>query len=286
MSKALVVLSGGQDSTACLFMAIAKHGVQNVFAITFDYGQTHHIEIEAATRIAQIAGIGSQHEVVRIGDVLASTSPLVQGQGEDLKRYESFESMEAEVGDKVEKTFIPMRNTFFLTIAANRAVAMGCTHIYTGICQGDNANYPDCTEHFRLRLEWTFNQSLGNCDHTTPLDAEGSVPKQWLHVKAPLMYKSKSATCKDAFEMGDRSILSLAFSHTSYDGKYPPKDNNHANLLRAKGFEEAGLPDPLVVRAHQEGLMEFPDTVNYGPSAWSNIGMIKQLITQYQVEQM
>lgn len=266
--KALVVLSGGQDSTICLFWAISKFGVENVYAISFDYGQRHSIELEAAQAVASIAGLCfawvpylsrarqrgytcDHHEILNVQGLLQSTSPLTSDA--ELDRYESFEAMEEQVGNKVEKTFVPMRNTLFLTIAANRAVALGCRHIVTGICQADNANYPDCTNAFRNILQDAFNQSLFG---------RGSPRQKELVIAAPLMFMSKAESVKLAMTLPG-CMDALAYSHTSYDGKYPPTDMNHSNVLRAKGFEEAGVPDPLVIRAMREGLMSAPETANY-----------------------
>lgn len=251
MKKVLVVLSGGQDSTTCLFLAIARHGVENVAAITFDYGQRHSIELESAAIIAGMSGINPYaFEIVDVKGLLKSTSPLTSDT--ELDKYESFEKMEEAVGNKIEKTFVPMRNTLFLTIAFNRAVALGCTYVYTGICQADNANYPDCTENFRSRLNEAFCESLGY-DNPFVFDLE---------IVAPLMYMSKAESVKLATNIPG-CMEALAYSHTSYDGKYPPTDPNHSNILRAKGFEEAGVPDPLVVRAWRELLMDLPDSHNY-----------------------
>jgi 7-cyano-7-deazaguanine synthase len=242
--KALVILSGGQDSTTCLFWA--KHFYEEVHAITFDYGQRHSLEIEAARKVAKMAGVAS-HEVIALPNCLVSTSPLTSN--EELEQYSDHRQMETAIGDRVEKTFVPMRNMLFFTVAMNRAVALGCTRLVTGICQEDNANYPDCTEDFRQLFEETANQSLGR-------------DSDQFRIIAPLMDRSKADTCKLAWSLPG-CWMALAHSHTSYDGKYPPTDMNHANVLRAKGFEDAGLPDPLVVRAWMEGLMPLPRTTNY-----------------------
>ena len=247
LTKALVVLSGGQDSTTCLFWA--KDRYDEVHAITFDYGQRHQIEIDAAIKVAEMAGVAS-HEVIAVPGILKSTSPLTSDA--PLEQYFSPEQMAEVIGNRVELTFVPMRNMLFFTIAMNRAVALDCHSIVTGICEADNANYPDCTDSFRMMFEMAANRALGAKANTA----------EWFTIQAPLMYQSKAQTVKMARDLPG-CWDALAYSHTSYDGKYPPTDMNHANVLRAQGFAEAGYPDPLVVRAVREGLMPVPETDNY-----------------------
>lgn len=242
-SRALVVLSGGQDSTTCLFWA--KTMFDEVFAITFNYGQRHSIEIDAAIKVAGMAQIKG-HEVVAVPGILHSTSPLTSRN--PLEEYIDYASMDKIIGDRVELTFVPMRNTLFLTIAMNRAIALDCNALVTGICQADNANYPDCTEKFRASFERMANTSLGLVDS--------------FRICAPLMYFSKAESVRLARQLPG-CWEALAYSHTSYDGKYPPTDHNHANVLRAQGFLEANEADPLVLRAFEEGLMELPLSSNY-----------------------
>lgn len=251
MEKAIVVLSGGQDSTTCLFWAIRMWGAENVHCITFDYGQRHRIEIYAAITVARMAGIAS-HEVITLQKgVLAGASPLTDPSVE-LERYENAEQMDAVIGDRRETTFVPMRNALFLTIAANRAEVLGATNIVLGVCQMDNANYDDCRSVFLQAANLYINTALGH-------DHRGTPP---INIVAPLLMLTKAQTVVLAQELPG-CWDALAYSHTSYDGKYPPTDMNHANVLRAAGFEEAGLPDPLVVRAWNEGLMPLPATANY-----------------------
>ncbi len=252
--RAMVVLSGGQDSTTCLFWAIRAYGKENVGAVTFDYGQAHRIEIEAASRVADMADVAQRHEIIRVPDVLVSTSPLTNG-GAGLERYDDYNQMEQVIGNRVEKTFVPLRNPFFLTLAANRAVAVGAGRLVTGICQADNANYPDCRDDFRVAMEFMLNHALG----LVGVERVGGIP---LKVEAPLMWLPKDETVRLARTLPG-CWEALAYSHTSYDGRYPPTDMNHANVLRAKGFEDAGFPDPLVERAWRAGLMSLPTTANY-----------------------
>ena len=244
-NSALIILSGGQDSTTTLFWAKRYFG-GDMHAITFDYGQRHRMEIDAARTVAQLAGVKT-HEVIDVQGCLHSASPLTSNT--ELEKYDNYEQMEKVIGDRIELTFVPMRNMFFFTVAMNRAVKLGIKNLVTGICQQDNANYPDCTDAFRQYFQDTANVSLG-------------MKHDIYRVYAPLMHMSKAQTVLMAQEIPG-CWEALAYTHTSYDGKYPPTDNNHSNVLRARGFEEAGLPDPLVVRAWREGLMAIPNTPNY-----------------------
>ena len=239
------MLSGGQDSTTCLFWA--KRQFLSVHAVTFDYGQRHRREIEAAQTVAALAGVVS-HEIIVVGSVLAGTSPLTD-QAAPLETYSSYEEMDQTIGDRIEKTFVPMRNALFLTIAANRAAVMGVPNIVTGVCQQDNANYPDCRASFISAMEDAINEALGS-------DA--------IEIHAPLMDMTKAETVKLATQLPG-CMEALAHSHTAYSGEYPPLTQDHASVLRARGFEEAGVPDPLIVRAWREGLMPLPGTANYAP---------------------
>lgn len=240
MSKALVILSGGQDSTTCLYYALREH--EEVHTITFDYGQTHSREIECAEEIALNAGVKS-HELVRLPEgILAGTSPLVN-RSEKLEQYADWQSLPGGL----EKTFVPNRNALFFVIALNRAYCKDIKNVYTGVCQEDYGGYPDCRSVFINAMEKAMELSNDRL----------------IEIHTPLMFLSKAETVKLARELGDACWNALAYTHTSYDGQYPPTGKDHATLLRAKGFAEAGEADPLVLRAWREGLMELPDTDNY-----------------------
>jgi 7-cyano-7-deazaguanine synthase len=247
-SKGLVVLSGGQDSTTCLYWA--KENYDEVHAITFDYNQRHSIEISAAIKIAAMAEVKS-HDIVAFGPILKGRSPLTDPNA-TLEKYDSYQEMDTVIGQRRELTFVPMRNALFLTIAANRAEVNGISEIVTGVCQMDNANYDDCRDVFISAAERYINTALGH-DHRETQD---------IHIVTPLLRKTKAETVKLAMTLPG-CYTALAYSHTSYDGCYPPTDNNHSNVLRAQGFLEAGVPDPLVLRAWYANLMCLPDTTNY-----------------------
>jgi 7-cyano-7-deazaguanine synthase len=231
---ALVVLSGGQDSTTCLFWA--REHFEQVHAVSFDYGQRHALELVSARHVATLAGCAS-YECVRVEGVLRSASPLTDPAVE-LETYTDYESMSRTIGERVELTFVPMRNAFFLTLAANRAVARGIFDLVTGVCQQDGANYPDCRRAFIDAQERTINEALGI---------------ERFKVHTPLMDLSKADSVRLAHTLPG-CMNALAWSHTCYAGKSPPCGRCHACVLRARGFAEACAADPLVERTREQPL--------------------------------
>jgi len=243
-AKAIVVLSGGQDSTTCLYFA--KFAGYEIHAITFNYGQRHQLEIEAAQHIAMAAGCES-HEIINLGpSILVSSSPLVSTN--PLEQYKDHQSLPGGL----EKTFIPMRNQLFLTIAMNRAAHRKALSIFTGVCEEDYGGYPDCRQSFIDEIEIASNKALFG-DYSL---------SEMIHIRVPLMDLKKADTVKLALDLPG-CYEALKWTHTSYDGEYPPVGHDHATLLRAKGFIEANVPDPLIMRAYKEGKMHLPDTPNY-----------------------
>ena len=249
--KILLSLSGGQDSTTVLFWA--KENFDEVHCVTFDYNQKHRNEIQSAKIVAELASVDS-HEIVEVPNCLISNSPLTSNV--ELEKYADIKEMDKTIGNRRELTFVPMRNALFLTILANRAEANNIPNIALGVCQEDLGNYDDCRQIFIDSAQDYINKALGH-------DHRGT---QIIKLHTPLMNLSKAETVQMAYKNED-CWNALAFTTTSYDGKYPPIDNNHSNVLRAHGFEQAGLPDPLVLRAVEEGLMNLPTTANYNAYA-------------------
>ena len=243
-SKALVVLSGGQDSTLCLHWAL-QQGFDEVHAVAFNYGQKHSVEIEMAKYQTEKTGVPL--EVIELGPILSGTSPLVNPD-EELEQYE-----DGDLPGGLEKTFVPMRNQMFLTIAANRAYCIGARNLVTGVCQADSGGYPDCRQDFINALRDAIN--LG-----TFTGEPGTVGNLAIHT--PLMFLTKPESIHMAMKIPG-AYEAWAYSHTAYDGAYPPLGHDHATELRKQGFEQAGVPDPLILRAACEGLMELPETSNY-----------------------
>jgi 7-cyano-7-deazaguanine synthase len=223
-SKALCVLSGGQDSTTCA--AIACQRYDRVHAITFDYAQRHAIELESARAIALALNLAS-HEIIQLGPVLKGTSPLVSDT--PLGQYNSTE----ELPGGVEPTFIPARNILFLTIAANRAAVLGIQDIFMGVCEADFAGYYDCRQVFVDAMAIALGEGVwGNPNAFT--------------IHAPLMQLTKAESVNLAIEvLGDRFESIFELTHTCYAGVKGGCGKCHACLIRDRGFTVAGVADPI-----------------------------------------
>lgn len=152
MMKAVVVLSGGQDSATCLALAVRKYGADNVAAITFEYGQRHSLETKYAKRLAKRFGI-VLHKVVKMDFYRHLTSNALMSKDAPIERKK---------GASCPTTVVEGRNAFFLLAAAVWAKEIGATEIYTGVSEADYSGYPDCRAAFirsqqktiRLALEW------------------------------------------------------------------------------------------------------------------------------------
>lgn len=221
---ALIVLSGGQDSTTCAAIACQEFDV--VHAITFDYQQRHAIELESATAIAQALGLAN-HEIIPLGPVLKGTSPLVSDT--PLAQYASA----AELPTGVEPTFIPGRNILFLTIAANRAYCLNTQDIFMGVCEADFAGYWDCRQSFTDAMA----VALGEGMYGKP---------EAYRIHTPLMQLTKAESVRLAQGvLGDRFQAVMELTHTCYAGVRGGCGKCHACILRDRGFQEAGIADPI-----------------------------------------
>ena len=220
--KALVLFSGGQDSTTCLYWALQQF--KEVQALSIDYGQKHKIELEAASTICKQAGVSL---------VIIPCSSLKQLGSSSLLEEDGVVDNEMSEDDNLPTTFVPGRNLLFLTIAAAFAYQRQIKNIVTGVCQTDYSGYPDCRSNTISALQNALK--LG-------MEADFSL-------YTPLMDLTKCESIYLAEEVG--AIDALAFTHTCYNGVFPPCGNCQACLLRAKGFLEAEKEDPLLQRAKQ-----------------------------------
>ena len=244
--KALVILSGGQDSVTCLYWALKTFGKGNVEAVTFDYGQKHKIELDSAKKVCELAGI--EFDLLTFPNILRSSSPLVD-QANNLEKFDLIDDFETGI----QPTFVPGRNILFFTIAANIALAKGCNKLVTGIGQEDFGGYYDCRNDFVEAMQLALNEGLFG--HSGKENwVEGDAVNR-LEILTPLMFLSKKEIAEMANKLGKDCLEALAYSHTCYDGVFPPCGKCHSCHLRARGFAEAGIEDPLVVRAKEEQLV-------------------------------
>ncbi len=221
MRRAVVLLSGGLDSTVALHLA-ASEGYE-IHALAFSYGQTHTRELLAAEWQAQRVGVAS-FRTVDLSFASWGGSALTDG------------SIPIEEGDtersETPNTYVPARNMVFLSVAASIAEAIGADCIYIGVSQVDFSGYVDCREEFIRSMEATIN--LG-----TERKLLGGKP---IAIKAPFLYARKAEEVVLGLELG------VDFSHTwtCYQGGDSPCGQCDSCQLRAKAFEEAGVPDPLL----------------------------------------
>lgn len=214
---ALVVLSGGQDSTTCLYWAMARF--DEVRAVTFDYGQRHRIELDCAAAVARSAGVA--HTILPL-DTLS-----VLG-GNSLTDDSIAVQTETPAEGELPNSFVPGRNILFLTLAAAFAWQSGIRHLVTGVAQTDYSGYPDCREETLAALQQTLRLGM----------------ERDFIIHTPLMHLSKKDTVLLAQSVG--ALDAMRLTHTCYAGARPPCGECPACVLRAKGFAEAGIPDPLL----------------------------------------
>jgi len=217
--KALVVLSGGQDSTTCVYWAIERFGREQVSSVTFDYGQRHRIELDCAKEIAEFAGISN---VILPIDTFAALG------GNALTDSDIAVESVVNSTSSLPNTFVPGRNLIFLAFAAALAYQRGITHLVTGVAQTDYSGYPDCREETLRLLQEALRKGM----------------ESQVQIHTPLMHLSKKETVAMANALG--ALPAMALTHTCYNGERPPCGHCAACKLRAKGFVEAGIADPLL----------------------------------------
>lgn len=216
MTKALILLSGGQDSTTCLYWA--KQKFDEVYAIGFDYGQKHKIEVEKAKKIAENAGVS--FKVVKIDHLFTAHSSLVDHSDHNERN---------QYNNNLPASFVSGRNLIFLTIAAEYASSIGANDIVTGTCQTDFNDYPDCRRNTIDALQLSLSLGLGMGD---------------IRIHTPLMYLTKAETWKLSKELDCIDVI-INDTLTDYNGSQVKNEwgfgelNNTASILRAEGYSEA-----------------------------------------------
>ena len=219
MKTAVVLLSGGLDSMVCA--GLAREAGYSVLALTVDYNQRHRVELEAARRIA--SRLADRHVVLPL-DLRAFGGSALTG---DIAVPKD------GLGEGIPVTYVPARNTIFLSLALGLAEANGARDIFIGVNALDYSGYPDCRPEFVAEFEHLANLA-------TKAGVEGDV----FRLHAPLQEMTKAGIAREAARLG----LDAGLSHSCYD---PSPDGRacgecDACRLRAKGFAEAGIVDPTV----------------------------------------
>jgi 7-cyano-7-deazaguanine synthase len=215
--KAVVLLSGGLDSMVCA--ALAREAGYEVMALTIDYHQRHRVELEAAKAIAD--QLADRHIILPLDLSAFGGSALTS----DIAVPKD------GVGEGIPVTYVPARNTVFLSLALAWAEAAGAHDLFVGVNALDYSGYPDCRPDFIEAFE-----ALANKATRAGVEGDGFT------IHAPLQHMTKADIAREAARLG----LDAAMSHSCYD---PAPDGGACGLcdacrLRAKGFEEAGLADP------------------------------------------
>lgn len=223
MKRAVVLLSGGLDSTTTLALAIAESF--EVYSLSFDYAQRHKIEIDAARRVAKSLEV-KEHRVVRIGNEIFGGSALTNEIEVPKARSK------IEIAQGIPITYVPARNTIFLSHALAWAEVIGAFDIFIGVNALDYSGYPDCRPEFIAAFEKLANLS-------TKAGVEGAHFK----IHTPLIKMSKAEIVGKALELK----IDLSLTHSCYD---PLADGRACGQcdscqLRKKGFREAGVNDPI-----------------------------------------
>ena len=207
--QALVIFSGGQDSTTCLIQAIQTYGRENVQAITFQYGQRHAIELERARWIAQDLGV--KQTVLDLSLMQQITHNALM---DDTASIET-------TSDGLPNTFVDGRNALFLLYAAIYAKGQGIRHIIAGVCETDFSGYPDCRDVFVKSMNVTLNLAM---DY--PFD-----------IRTPLMWLTKKQTWALADELGAFDYI-REHTHTCYLGVPGGCHECPSCVLRERGLKE------------------------------------------------
>jgi 7-cyano-7-deazaguanine synthase len=219
VKSAVVLLSGGLDSMVCA--GIAREQGYSVVALTVDYNQRHRVELDAARAIA--ARLADRHIVLPLDLRAFGGSALTS----------DIDVPKEGVGEGIPVTYVPARNTIFLSLALGLAEASGARDLFIGVNALDYSGYPDCRPEFIAEFE-----KLANVATKAGVEGDRFI------IHAPLQHMSKADIAREAERLG----LDAALSHSCYD---PLPDGRHcgrcdACRLRARGFAEAGLTDPTV----------------------------------------
>jgi 7-cyano-7-deazaguanine synthase len=229
MKKSVVLFSGGIDSTTALYWALNHY--QKVYALTFDYGQRHKVEIGMAQKSSKKLGI--PHKIMRVDLKQIGGSSLID-MNIPLPEYKRAE----EIEEGVPSTYVPFRNGIFLSLAAALAEAQGIKEIVCGFNTLDSPNYPDTRRQFVKAMEEAINNGT-----------KAAFSNEKLKIRAPFADMKKSEIIKQGLLFG----VDYSYTISCYFGEEIPCRKCSSCLLREKAWEEVGSKDPLILRLQKEG---------------------------------
>lgn len=230
-TRALVLFSGGQDSTTCLAHALTHYA--HVETLGFDYGQRHSVELQARQTVLQRLRWQFPHWAARLGpDHVLNVDVIGQIGGSSLTEDVAI----AMLQDGLPNTFVPGRNLLFMTLAGALAYRRGLQVLVTGVSEADFSGYPDCRDDTMKAMQLALNLGL----------------ERRLRISTPLMWRDKAAVWQLAFELGGQALIDLIVqdSHTCYQGTRTPHawgagcGQCPACQLRANGWERWHQPLP------------------------------------------
>ena len=223
IKKAVVLASGGLDSTTV--MAIAKQQGFEIYSLSFDYGQRHSFELRAAKRVAELMGV-SKHLVLELDLTKFGASALT----DDIAVPKSYDGDIKT--DEIPVTYVPARNTIFLSLAMAWAETLNASDIFIGVNALDYSGYPDCRPEYIKAFEYMANLA-------TKAAVEGGLK---LKIHTPLINMTKAQIIRKGMELG----VDYAVTHSCYDPSPEGLACGYCDscILRKKGFKEAGVEDP------------------------------------------
>jgi 7-cyano-7-deazaguanine synthase len=231
--KAVVLLSGGIDSSTTA--AIAKAEGYDIYALSFDYGQRHRLELESAKKVAESLG-AKKHLIIKFDLREIGGSALTADIEVPKCRCQSPVTSRQSPAAMIPVTYVPARNTIFLSFALGWAEVLEAPDIFIGANAVDYSGYPDCRPEYLKAFEEMANLA-------TRVSVEGKIK---FKIKAPLLYMTKGEIIRKGAEMG----FDYSFTWSCYDplpdGR--PCERCDSCLFRAKGFKEAGIKDPLLLK--------------------------------------
>ena len=223
--KALVLFSGGLDSSVCLGLAVRKYGADEVLALSIFYGQKHKKELEASERVADFYGV--KRMTLDLGEIFKdSACSLLESSDEEIPHEDYSEQLKKTDGAPVS-TYVPFRNGLFLSCAASIALSKGCEVVYYGAHSDDAAGsaYPDTSSEFNKAITDALYIGSGNA----------------LKVEAPFINKTKT----DVVAEGVRTGVPFELTWSCYEGHDKACGVCATCLDRLKAFKENGLKDPV-----------------------------------------